>query len=321
MNLRYDHITILCIIFGCLVSCSTPESDGRRAADLYFKAEKASVEYRKSKYEKLIKQISANNFDTRTEVRDIIDDISNKAYEIKKEKEQKADAFYLEKSNKYILNLKENAEFQYAYQTLRNTACYNEYELSPLLEQINKLILTIIPKFPDEDKIKKDLVGRKISGVPNSYLGRDWYWITDSCEQIKQIKITSENKNANTYSCKVNLLLQADGGAYVADVQIFYELGNNDEWTMVLLESISLELLKTGKYNNCITTQRSGWIGEYQVEFFNSSDVPLVVGGLLRYEYGEWEKFCIVVDGYSSKRFGGIFCSIKDYKIEFVERP
>ena len=117
--------------------------------------------------------------------------------------------------------------------------------------------------------------------------------------------------------------LQADGGAYEADIKAHYRLGREDDWTLDLIESNSIELVRTGKYGNCITSRRTGWFGEYEVEFINSCDAPLAVGGMVKYEYKDgWKKFCVIVDGNSSKRIGGLFWgSIADYKIEFVERP
>ncbi len=306
-----------------VVSCASPESDGRKAAQMYCEAEKSSVEYCKLEYINLIDNFHSYNFTSRGEVRDKVSQIDDRAIELRTEKEQTARRFYQEKYDKYLTNQKKISEFRYAYRAYKEAAAYRDEDLSPLLMRIDSLRLTVVPSVPDLEKLKRDLVGRKISGLEDSYFGSNWYWITDSVSQIKEVYVTFEDCSTESYICDMHLVLQADGGAYEADIKAHYRLGREDDWTLDLIESNSIELVRTGKYGNCITSRRTGWFGEYEVEFINSCDAPLAVGGMVKYEYKDgWKKFCVIVDGNSSKRIGGLFWgSIADYKIEFVERP
>ena len=102
-----------------------------------------------------------------------------------------------------------------------------------------------------------------------------------------------------------------------------YTLGSNDVWTIDFLESKQINIVKTGKYDNCITFQRRGWSGEFELELTNHCDVSLVVGGVVLSQFeNEWQKFSAVVEGNSTKTVGGLFSvSVMNYKIHFIERP
>ena len=305
------------------LSCSSPESDGRKAAQLYIDAENASSEYCMSEYTKLIEDFNPLDFTSRAEVSDKIKEISDNAEQLKAEKILVAQEFYNEKSGKYLTNMKKNAEFMYAFKVYKEANRSGSPDMIPLLRCIDSLRLTIIPSKPDLNKIKQDLVGRKISGMKDGYLGITWYRITDDCSQIKEAYVTYENFSGSIYVCDMHLKLQADGGAYEADIKAHYRLGDGDDWQLDMIESKRIDLVRTGLYDNCITARRTGWVGEYEVEFTNSCDAPLAVGGQVKYEYRDgWKKFCIIVSGNSSKRIGGLFLgSIADYRIDFVERP
>lgn len=321
--MKYSRIFLLFIALTAVVCCSTPESDGRKAAKLFSDIEAEAEAYTKSQYLYLIDNFYSQGFTSRTDVNDRIDEINADSEKLRKEKRAQADKFYEEKYRKYVTNQKKNSEFMYAYRSYSKIMKPIKEDLTPLIKQIDSLRLTIIPVQPTLEQIKRDLVGRKISGLPGSYLSDNWYWVTDCYEQIKEADITYEDFGADTYICGVHLILQADGGAYESEILAHYKLGNADDWTLDLIESRSIELLRTGKYDNCITSRRTGWLGEYAVEFTNSSDARLAVGGQVKYEYGEgWKKFCIVVEGNSSEQIGGLFWgSLADYKIDFVERP
>ena len=310
-------------VITATVSCSSPESDGRKAAQLYIYAENASSECCVSEYTKLIEDFNQLNFTCRAEVSGKVEEISDKAEQLKAEKLLAAQEFYNEKSSKYLTNMKKNAEFMYAFKVYKEANMSSSPDVVSLLRRIDSLRLTVIPPRPDLDKIKRDLVGRKISGMKDGYFVSSWYWITDDSSQIKEAYVTYEDFSGSIYVCDMHLKLQADGGAYEADIKAHYRLGDGDDWQLDMIESKSIDLVRTGLYNNCITSRRTGWIGEYEVEFTNSCDAPLAVGGQVKYEYRDgWKKFCIIVGGNSSECIGGLFFgSIADYKIDFVERP
>lgn len=175
---------------------------------------------------------------------------------------------------------------------------------------------------PDAEKIKHDLIGRKISDQPNGYHRQGWYWKIEEGE-IKEFQILNESKQGNDYLFEIRLVLQADGSAQEMFINLTYILGNNNEWTIEFIESKQVNVVKTGKYDNCVTIQRKGWSGEYYLELINHCDVALVVGGEILPEFnGQWQKFSAVVNANEKSEVGGLFSvSIIDYKIHFIERP
>jgi hypothetical protein len=303
-------------------ACSSPESDGKKAAENFCDCEKKSVENRQRDYSDLIRKFDSYDFQTRIAVREKIQSIADNAAEKYADCLKKAEDHYRKVSGKYATNYEKNTQFEYAFQGYRNTNTVTDEALLPLIAQMNHLILSVIPPKPDAEKIKRDLVGRKITEQPDGYHRPDWFWEIKEGE-IREIQMISENRQGNDYLFEIRLILQADGGAQEALVNLTYILHNNDDWTIDFLESKQMNIVKTGKYDNCITIQRKGWTGEYELGFTNHCDVSLVVGGVILSEFrNEWQKFSAVVEGNSAKSIGGLFSvSVLDYQIHFVERP
>ena len=189
-------------------------------------------------------------------------------------------------------------------------------------QQTETYSMRAVSEKPNIEKIKRDLIGRKITEQPNGYHFQGWYWLIEVGE-IKDIHVVSEKKQGNDYLFEVRLILQADGGAHEALINLNYVLRQNGEWTIDFLESKQINIVKTGQYNSCVTFQRQGWSGEYYLELTNHCDVALVVGGVVLSEFGgEWRKFSTVVNASETSSVGGLFTvSVIDYQIHFVERP
>jgi hypothetical protein len=304
------------------VACSSPESDGKKAAEEFCDCEKESVENRQKEYSALIQDFDSYHFQTRAAVRKKIQQIADEAAKNYSDCLQKAQENYHKARRKYATNYQANTQFEYAFQGYRAANAVTDETVAPLISQIDHLMLSIIPSKPDLEKIKRDLIGRKITEQPDGYYHQDWYWKIEDGE-IKDIRIISENKQRDDYLFKIRLVLQADGGAHEALVNLTYVLRKNDEWTIDFIESKQVNVVKTGKYNNCISVQKKGWTGEYELEFTNHCDVPLVVGGAVLSEFKqEWHKFSTVIKGSSTKRMGGLFSiSVLDYQIHFIEKP
>jgi hypothetical protein len=235
---------------------------------------------------------------------------------------KKAEEHYLRANGKYVTNYEKNTEFAYAFEGYRSANTVTDEELTPFISQMDNLILSVIPPKPDVEKIKRDLVGHRITEQPDGYHRQDWFWEIKEGE-IKDLRIIGENKQGNDYLFEIRLILQADGGAHEAFVNLTYILRNNDDWTIDFLESKQVNIVRTGKYDNCVTFQRKGWSGEFELELTNHCDVALVVGGIVLSEFrNEWQKFSAVVESNSTKTVGGLFSvSVIDYEIHFVERP
>lgn len=172
-------------------------------------------------------------------------------------------------------------------------------------------------------KIKKDLVGRKITDAPNGYYRQGWYWKIESLQELKSVKVRKAVKQGKDYVLDVHLILQGEHNQHEADVKITYVLNRYNNWTLDVLETKDMKIVQTHRYDNCMTARITGWSGEYQLELTNRCDVPLVVGGKILSEFGgTWQKFSTVVDANGLGIVGGLFLiSVRDYKIHFIERP
>ena len=186
----------------------------------------------------------------------------------------------------------------------------------------NQRIVNAVPPKPDAEKIKRDLIGYKISALPDSYLGKDWYWTIEEGE-IKNIQIVSEIRQSDGYLFEVRLILQADGGIYQALVNLNYVLHKNN-WTLDFMESKGINIVKTGKYDNCITTDVRGTILGGELDFTNHCSVALIIGGKMLTEFGGWKKFYTTVSANGTQYVGSWNIGsgdLNDWKIDFIERP
>ena len=171
--------------------------------------------------------------------------------------------------------------------------------------------------------LKRDLVRREIKEQSDGYFGSSWSWRIDSPEEIKKVTIINEKKQGNDYVLDVLLLLQAKGSSeYEVNVKITYVLEQNNQWKIDFIENKNINIVKTGRYNNCITTEEtnnSSNTNRYvkaSIQFSNSCDVDLIIGGQVKGEDGKWRKFSCTV----SKNATNNVPDGKEYKIDFIER-
>jgi hypothetical protein len=317
--LNKNNIIIVCLL---LTACSAPESDGIKAAKQFCDYENAMIEYRQKNYSALIKLFDTSSFQTRLEIREKIQEINDKAVVVYNNRLLKAEQNYRKLIGKYATNFNKNAEFGYAFQGYYKTHKPNEDVFAPLLSQIEKLILSVIPPVPDIEKIKQDLTGHEIKEQPKFYFNQNRRWLIEK-DKIIDIEITNIKKIENDYLFEIYLIFQSGNSAYEALIDLTYVLYKNDDWTIEFIGSKKLVIIKTGKYENYITAQIKGWSGEYELEFTNYLDIPLLVGGMVYSEFSrEWSPFSTVVNGNNKNSVGGLFSvSVIDYVIHFIERP
>jgi Skp family chaperone for outer membrane proteins len=317
--------TLFFAVFALLfAACSSPESDGKKAARQMCDCKTEYSQNREKSYTELNDNLDSYHFETRNAVREKLAEIDDKLAIEFQHCQQKATAQYAKFRQRYAANYQKNSEFEYAYQNYQEI---NELQENRNPDQINKSInakiLSIIPPKPDVEKLKKDLTGRKISDMENGWHRQDWYHEVKQGD-IQEIEIKNERKQDKDFVFSVRLLLQKESsGQEEAIIKVTYVLQDYDDWRIDFLETESLNIVQTHKYDNCITTQRIGWSYEYKLEITNRCDVALIVGGyVLSEQKNEWQKFTTVVSANETKSVGGLFSvSVLDYKIEFIERP
>lgn len=306
---------ILCICGILLVSCASPESDGKQVALAYCNAANTSIEYCKAEYSRLIDNFESENFTTRVEVREIMQKIEDNAEQLKARKEAQAEKLYYEKSGKYATDYSKITAFQTAFNnTQREFKPLDEESMSVYTNKLNNLILTIIPPKPDINKIKRDLIGREIWGLEGSYFA-GWSWEI-TAESLKDLYIIEDsdttNKNGNRIYYVHLTISSASGTCYETDVKLYYRLGHADDWTLDMLENQNIEIVKTGMYDNSLTISKNSFSG-YTIT--NVGDASLIAGFRVLYN-NTWTKKTVVIHGGRSEVF-----YYNDLIMDFVERP
>jgi hypothetical protein len=177
----------------------------------------------------------------------------------------------------------------------------------------------VVNSDPNEEKIKWDLAGHIIM-EPTRTLYRKEFKI-QSTDNVRNVSILEKVKNENEIFYAVHLNLSGEVNDYIADINITYILSNKG-WTIQYIESKQLNIVSTGKYNNCVSTQlvESTWGGIYTMRFTNNCDIVLLVEGVALYN-NKWHYFSALIDANDSREANSDFVDVKDYIIERIERP
>lgn len=173
---------------------------------------------------------------------------------------------------------------------------------------------------PTNDEIRQDLIGRKVQQVSGGYFGNDWSLdITEN--NLKNIMIIDK-----AYGAAGNLMLKLSVIVVhrQVDCEISLEISYRPDkyfgWRADYIRVIDIVPINTGRYDNCIVANVTGMSSERVLELANTSDMPLLVGGVVRYEYqDEWHRFSVIVEPYEKKSIGTwIFASVAEGRINFI---
>jgi len=347
-------------VLAVFTSCSSPESNGKKVAKkycdcqrVYVEVEQKKLEITQKEYSKFVKEINSYKFQNRVDVRNKVQEIENNIQQMHHEADkayseclQKSEEYYRKISEKYATNKKKKEQFDYAGSNYNCPEVKNDKkeplysEISNLRKQVENLRLSIIPSIPDTARIKRDLIGRDISGEPfgksdvyadNTFL-RGW---RISERMLKNFQILKENRRGDEYMVEGRLTLQpnVDGGEYETLVNLTYVLRHNDDWTITSFGNRELNIIKTGKYDKCVTITLQTC---RNVKFTNNCNATLVIVGEVFGEgqipFGrDWKRFIyevsanateIVTGSTSIRGKGGIpYYCVHNYRIHYIERP
>ena len=309
-NLKFFIFFILLTSVFALNSCSSPESDGIKAAkmkynlqaDYYNKSNaiaKELIKERVKAYELYSDKFDSFAFITRIDARkklnENLEQIDSKEREsfqklqdAAHESEKKFSEYYETLRNKYATNKEKLEKFNYAgehYQPKERVQSddLSDYQnkLSDYQEKVKLLIQSIIPPKPDLERLKTDLIGRKILWDMKE-AGR-YYWTMLSTEEFKTVDIQeTENTNEN-YLLDVFLLLRGEFIDYEANVTVQYILQQRDDWYLNAFQSKDFKVIPSHKYENCISHgwERSGFMmSSYYVT--NKCDFTLLIIGEMK---------------------------------------
>ncbi|MDR0833872.1 MAG: hypothetical protein LBN93_06770 [Candidatus Symbiothrix sp.] len=326
-------------------SCDSPKSKGEKLGQEYCECQKEYVEAQEKAYQEFLAKFDSYSFKTRSDARqkwqDLQDETTRKFEERKgqiEDKIKKAQSEfptdvsnlldpkilqkYAKNPQKYLKEFEKNQKKASEFNDgLRNAA--NQCVESPIIPDysaIDKKIATITPAQPDVQSLKNGLQGRRITEPANGYFGQGWSWQINSPEEIKEVKIEKAEKSGDDYALDVHLILQrGESAKYEANVKIICVLKpENDDWTVDFIETKDIQIAKTGRYDNCITTEQTKNWGSTYLTFTNSCDVNLIIGGEITSDGVEWTKFSqsVSANNTGSHSVG----NIKEYRINFIER-
>ena len=339
----------LCAILFTSYSCTqNPEKEGSKLAQQACDCQKEYAQTLDIIYQEFLVKFDSYGFKNRTEAREKWKDIKENAAQqleacmaevqqrVKEARskfptnaEEILDPKFLEQAvrdpkgyaqalakqqQQFAKNQEIARKFDEAYRHVTNQCLAQKTEIDETA--LEQKILTVIPQKPNVEKLKQDLVRRRITEQSNGYYGRGWAWQINSIDELKSVNIVSDAKVGEDYVLEVHLLLQKDAAQYEADLQITCVLGKNDDWTIDFIETKDIHIVKTERYNNCVTKEvKRGW--GTSLQFTNSCDVNLIVGGQILGNSNEWTKFSCQINANST---GSVAYNGKEYRIDFIER-
>jgi hypothetical protein len=209
-------------------------------------------------------------------------------------------------------------------QNNRNTVIYNEKKTMYSTDEPTRQpesINAVVNNEPDETAIKRDLAGRVIV-EPTKQQYRTRFHIR-SAENVQSVKIASHEKKNNEITYFVHLLLTDGVNQYKADANITYAWSNKG-WEIQYIESKYLDIVSTGKFNNCILVKEERRGFSNHLYWYNNCDVTLIVEGYMFAwssdgQKREWRYFADEVPANGKADF--YYETEVDYKIMRIERP
>ena len=287
-------------------SCSSPESDGTKAAKMKYTCEN---DYDVALNDAYVSYIKNFNFETRINARAKLSEIRQKAEANYKKCEQKVIENRNKLKNKYLTNKDKTEKFEYALYKAANDYSNKRWG-NPIQEdiranqnKIEKMILSVIPPRPDLKRLKNDLN----YNVFNKELHSKYSIQQDikSLDAFKAIELLSTTDNGDEYLLQVHL----KGEVNQFDLSVPYLLGYNDDWT-INNKGIKVDIVPTGKYNDCIETLIENYnSGGYSLGLKNLCDVALIVNGVTTATYpnggGTMERsFAVKINANDTYYFG-----------------
>lgn len=318
---NFFSLTIVFMTLIAIVSCSSPDKDGENLAKRY----NHNLTEFKSKLQNEInsykRSFSSQNFTSRKEARENYQLRINDVIKSWEKDNIEIDAQYIELELKYSASPKELFVFEQNFNNNLDSDDIEEIKADALNNStIINLIKTIKLEELSEHEIKHDLVDRTIREPQDGYNKGNATW-TIAEDDIKEFVIKDIYENLGEYEYNVQLILQKEKcGAVKVDLKLIYVAGDIEDWSLKMLVTKSFNVVKTGRYDEYIThSLKKPLIARAHIEFRNTSDINLMVGGTYRSQWDtNWYKFSKIIPPNGVEYF---YESIAYYNIHFVEIP
>lgn len=314
-----------------LISCSSPESNGKKAARNENHCAENCIESVQKLESDFVNHFNPKDYTFRSQA---VEAYKKQFKQIGADYYRDIDAAKIQKSKlkgKYSSDYKKMDRFETAYIDEKD----NDLSASALLSLTENAIPpaviasinSIIPPKPDPEIIKTNLVGHSLSEgfeKDNCYFSETWRLDINENVSIKELVVEKvQNDDIREYSCIVSMILQKDYLSFNTRAQVYYVLPNGEDWKIDFVKSLGIRISQTHKYDDCIRCEinEDGWGGTKALFITNTSEVQLLIIGQI-VANGQKRNFNQIISPGNKSRVGGLFCggSVSSYKIVAVER-
>jgi hypothetical protein len=218
-----------------------PESDAKKAAVAYCNCSEKYSDGMVKADEDFMNSFNSNNFKKRQEAKNKLQELQNAVAAISVDCNGKALSNYTEKRNKYLTDANQLKKFDLAYGSLLGTCNPgNQSKLASMNAEIESKISTIKDPEPDIEKIKSDLIGKKIPG-----------WNFDALSEIDQAKISNVAHGSDRVEYTIDLHLIGFRLKEPHDAEIFVTYSQEEDgWQFGQVKEIFYTYTNTAPVNN-----------------------------------------------------------------------
>ncbi|NUQ25137.1 MAG: hypothetical protein HUU34_14415 [Saprospiraceae bacterium] len=218
-----------------------PVRDGKNIATAFCKCVESSNENNIKIHKIFLSSFSTYNFNKRNEARNKLQELQKSIGKEYIECTEKAQIQYNQLESRYINNEESLNKFTQSY-TNQNVICQpsNESELHSIASDVQSKILTIKDPEPDIEKIKSDLIGKKIPG-----------WNFNSLSEFNQAKVSNmvHGSDRIEYTIDLSLINFRSKGQHTAKILVAYKQGN-DGWYFDEVKEIFITFLNNAPVNS-----------------------------------------------------------------------
>lgn len=319
------------LLFVLLLSCSTPESDGRKIARNENRCAENCIESVQKLESDFVNHFNPKDYTFRSQA---IEVYKKQFKMIGEDYYRDIDAAKIQKSKlkgRYANDYKKMEKFEDAYDREKDVDLTTSALLLLSEDVIPPAVIAcingIIPLKPDNELIKTNLVGHSLSEgfeKENCYFSEKWRLDIDENVSIKELVVEDvQNDDGREYSFIASMVLQKDYLSFNTRAQVYYVLPDGEDWKIDFVKSLGIRIIQTHKYDDCIRCEidEDGWGGTKALFITNISEVQLLVIGQI-VANGQNQNFNQIISSGNKLQVGGLFRggSVSSYKIVTIER-
>lgn len=174
---------------------------------------------------------------------------------------------------------------------------------------------------PTAERIASELIGLKISETRSDGFFKGQEKTVTENDKIA-VSINDVRSSEEELICDITIdLITPTRGHYIIDAETrYYKAGS--EWVFDIFFCRSIMPKITNAYNECVTIEHKGHLGERFLLLKNHSNVVLAVYLEVKYWLrDEFVKIPVKVNPNSEETIGGLFVGdVEEYRLHYIER-